>query len=253
MWDLILINPLINLLFAFNAFLGNLGFSVISLSFFLRLLLFPLSLPMLSSMRKQAQIAPKLSELQKKYKDDKQKLAVAQMELFRKEGVNPFSGCLPMILQIAVLIALYQVLRQVLFAQEIDNLNQRFYFSFLEQETLPDNTFFYLNLSQKDPYFLLAFLAGAFQFADSFLRQKKVFAKNLKALYNNLRGKKDSSEAPSLGMGSAQGVVMLFYLPLLTFIFGATLPSGLVLYWATSVGFSLVSFLTLERWLIKPK
>src|SRR3972149_11797825 len=109
-WDVLLITPLTTaLIFFYNLLGGNLGLAIIALTVALRLVLFPLPLPSLKSMRIQRDIKPELDRLKNKYKGDRQKLATAQMELFKQKGVNPLAGCLPQILQLVILIALYQV------------------------------------------------------------------------------------------------------------------------------------------------
>ena len=87
------------------------GFSIIALTFIVRLVLLPLSLRGIRSMRRMQIVAPKIQALKEKYKDDPQRFQRETMELYKKEGVNPFSSCLPFILQIPFFIAIYQLLR----------------------------------------------------------------------------------------------------------------------------------------------
>src|SRR3989304_158961 len=102
-WDVLLITPLTTALHFFYNILGaNLGLAIIALTVALRLILFPLTLPSLKSMRIQRDIKPELDRLKEKYKGDRQKLATAQMELFKQKGVNPLSGCLPKMMLPAV-------------------------------------------------------------------------------------------------------------------------------------------------------
>ncbi|MCL4384529.1 YidC/Oxa1 family membrane protein insertase [Patescibacteria group bacterium] len=109
----LLIAPFVNALFGFYYLVGNLGWSVVIVTVLLRILLFPLVLPSLKSAKVMRKIAPRMKKLQEKFKDDKQKLAAAQMELYKEYGINPMSGCLPQLLQIVVLILFFSAFNLV--------------------------------------------------------------------------------------------------------------------------------------------
>jgi len=109
----IFIAPFVNALFGFYYLLGNLGWSVVVVTILIRLLLIPLVLPSLKSAKKMTALQPKLKRLQEKYKGEKEKLAKAQMDLYKEEGINPLSGCLPQLLQIAVLIVFFSAFNLV--------------------------------------------------------------------------------------------------------------------------------------------
>ncbi len=110
-------NPLValfvNALFGFYYLLGNLGLSIIVVTLLIRLALLPLILPSLRSGRKMQELQPELQRLQDKYGKNKTALATAQMELYKKKGVNPLSGCLPNILQIVVLMLFFSAFNMV--------------------------------------------------------------------------------------------------------------------------------------------
>jgi YidC/Oxa1 family membrane protein insertase len=93
--------------------LGNLGWAVVAVTMAIKVLLMPLIWPSLKSADKMRELQPKLKKLQEKYKDDKKKLAEAQMELYKQEGVNPMSGCLPQLLQIGVLLIFFSAFNLV--------------------------------------------------------------------------------------------------------------------------------------------
>jgi YidC/Oxa1 family membrane protein insertase len=95
------------------------GVSIIAMTFIVRLALLPLSLRGIRSMRRMQVVAPKLQELKEKYKDDPQRFQRETMEVYKREGVNPFSSCLPFILQIPFFIAIYQLLRGDTFQQDV--------------------------------------------------------------------------------------------------------------------------------------
>ncbi|MEX0587441.1 MAG: YidC/Oxa1 family membrane protein insertase [Patescibacteria group bacterium] len=207
-WDALLITPLTTALFFFyNLLGGNLGLAIIALTVALRLLLFPLTLPSLKSMKIQREIKPDLDRIQKKYKGDRQKLATAQMELFKQRGVNPLAGCLPQILQLVILIALYQV-----FISNLQNggLNHQFLF---------------WDLSVKDPYFVFPVLAAASQFILSKMMLPAVSQEHKAA--HEAKDKKED-------FASALQRQNLFLFPILTLFLGLQFPAGLMLYWFVS-------------------
>lgn len=121
----LLVAPFVNALFGFYFLVGNLGWSVVIVTILLRVLLFPLVLPSLKSAKVMKILAPKLKGLQEKYKDDKTKLAQAQMDLYKQNGVNPMSGCLPQLLQVGVLILFFSAFNLVTqFAEGKGSLDQ---------------------------------------------------------------------------------------------------------------------------------
>ncbi len=91
--------------------LGNYGWSIVAFTVLIKLVLMPLDIKNRQGMRKMAQIQPELNRLQKKYANDKQKLQQKQQELMRKERYNPMSGCLPMLVQFPILIAMFGAMR----------------------------------------------------------------------------------------------------------------------------------------------
>jgi len=96
------------LLFFYRLFGGNLGLSIIALTLLIKVVLLPLVIPTIKSAKKMQELKPALDKLKAKH-TDKTKLQQAQLELYRQHGINPAAGCLPQIVQIIVLIALYQV------------------------------------------------------------------------------------------------------------------------------------------------
>ncbi|MDE2050499.1 MAG: membrane protein insertase YidC, partial [Gammaproteobacteria bacterium] len=127
----IIAGPLFWLLSEVHAITGNWGVAIILVTFLLKLLLYPLSEASGRSMAKMKALGPRIKNLQETYKDDKEKLGRTMMELYKREKVNPVSGCLPMVVQIPVFIAFYWVLlysaemRQAPFAFWIQDLSAR--------------------------------------------------------------------------------------------------------------------------------
>jgi YidC/Oxa1 family membrane protein insertase len=107
----ILISPLVNMLLLLYGVLGHsFVLAIIVATILIRLITLPLTLPQQRNSRKMAELAPQLEELKKKYGNDRNKFAQAQMELYRENKINMFGGCLPLILQLVIMIAFYQAL-----------------------------------------------------------------------------------------------------------------------------------------------
>src|SRR5918996_1170289 len=98
------------LLAAFYAILPSFGLSIILLTVAVRVVLLPLSIKQTRSMREMQRIQPEMKKLQAKYKGNRQKLNEEMMKLYKEHNVNPFGGCLPLLMQFPVFIALYRVL-----------------------------------------------------------------------------------------------------------------------------------------------
>ncbi|MDR0467830.1 MAG: membrane protein insertase YidC [Campylobacteraceae bacterium] len=134
--------PLFSLLYFLHDKIGNWGWAIVILTILIRLVLYPLTYKGMVSMNKLKELAPKVKELQNQYKDDKQKLNVKMMELYKKHGANPMGGCLPILIQIPIFFAIYRVL---LNAIELKNAP---WILWIE------------DLAIKDPYFVLPILMG---------------------------------------------------------------------------------------------
>ena len=102
--------PLFSVLIGIHKMVGNWGISIILLTFLIKLLFYPLSAASYKSMGQMRELAPRLQSMKEKFGDDKQKMQQAMMELYKTEKINPLGGCLPILVQIPVFIALYWVL-----------------------------------------------------------------------------------------------------------------------------------------------
>src|SRR5579862_2519093 len=115
-FTIILINPILNILVAIYQLLtvlhipSALGFSIVILTIVIRLILYPLMHQSLKQQKKMQQLTPHINKLKEKHKNDAKRLQMEQMALFKEHGVNPAAGCVVMIIQIPILIALYNVL-----------------------------------------------------------------------------------------------------------------------------------------------
>lgn len=138
--------PMLKFLKIIYGFVHNYGVAIILLTVVVKLITLPLTHKSMVSMRKMGALAPKLNELKEKYKEDKEKMNAATMELYKKEGVNPFGGCLPMLLQIPIFFALYKTL---LLAIELQGAP---FFGWIT------------DLSLKDPYYITPVIMGVTMF-----------------------------------------------------------------------------------------
>jgi YidC/Oxa1 family membrane protein insertase len=140
----VLSRPLFWLLDRVHRLIGNWGFTIIIVTLLLKLLFYPLSEASGRSMAKMKALAPRLNALRETYKDDREKLNRAMMELYQREKVNPLAGCLPMLIQIPVFLAFYWVLRDSV------EIRQAPFILWIN------------DLSSRDPWFVLpAIMAGA--------------------------------------------------------------------------------------------
>ncbi len=142
----IIAKPIFWLLEKIHAFVGNWGWSIVILTLLLKLAFYKLSETSYKSMAHMRKVQPRLMAIKERYGDDKQKLNQAMMELYKKEKINPLGGCLPILVQIPVFIALYWVLLESV------ELRQAPWILWIK------------DLSTKDPYFVLPLLMGATMF-----------------------------------------------------------------------------------------
>lgn len=143
-WFGLVAHPILFLLKLFHSWLNNWGLAIIALTLFIKLLLHPINKKSMDSMKEMQKLQPKLNELREKYKNDKERLNMEMMNLFKAHKVNPMGGCLPMLLQMPVYIALYKVLYNAI------ELYHAPFFGF------------YKDLSAPDPYFISPILLGIF-------------------------------------------------------------------------------------------
>jgi YidC/Oxa1 family membrane protein insertase len=143
----VLAHPLFVTLKWVHGLVGNWGWAIIIVTALIKLLFYPLSQASGRSMAKMRAIAPRMKQIQESYKDDREKLGRAMMELYKKEKINPLAGCLPMVVQIPFFISFYWVL--------------------LESVEMRQASFMlWVNdLSSRDPYFVLPLFMGAAMFA----------------------------------------------------------------------------------------
>jgi YidC/Oxa1 family membrane protein insertase len=150
MWDLIL-NPFITLLTLLYSILGqNVVLAIVVFTVLIRIALLPLTAQQQRSTKRMQELQPKLKALQDKYKNDREKLAQEQMALYKEHGVNPFGGCLPLLIQFPILIGLYQAIIHALAATpfQLLDLSGRFLIPGLDHLVPLNNVFLGLDLTK---------------------------------------------------------------------------------------------------------
>ncbi len=217
MWDTLIVNPMINALLWFYSILGqNFILAIAALTILIRLVTLPLNMKQQRSMMRTQEIQPEINAIQKKYRDNPQKM----QEEFKRIGYNPadtLSGCLPTLLQFPILIGLYQAITTILGTtpQALFNLVPRAnWVSNLTQLIPVENKFAWLNLSQPDPLFILPIIV----FGSMFIQQKLLTPTPPKG--------QTPQDNPAAGMSQS----MMYTMPLMFGFFSLQFPSGLSIY-----------------------
>jgi YidC/Oxa1 family membrane protein insertase len=214
-WDVIIGNPVLNVLIALSHILGgSFGLAIIALTVIIRLISWPLTKRQLNSTKALQDMQPKIQELQKKYGKNQQKLQQEMMKLYKEAGVNPL-GCLwPMLIQFPIWIALYQAIMKALATtpENLLDLAHRLYSWDVVNQAIPLNSYFLgLDLGSRGN-FLLAIIVGG----TMWIQQKM-------------------TQAPAVDpRQESTSRMMLLMMPLMFGFLTLTFPSGLALYWAVS-------------------
>ena len=198
-----------------SGFISNWGIVIIIFAIILKMILYPLTHKSFESTTKMQKIQPLIKEVQAKYKSDPQKMNVEMRSLYKEHGVNPLGGCLPMLLQMPIIFALYPILRYSI------SLRQA---SFM---WLPD-------LSEPDPKWALPILMAVFMFV-----QQKLMAPS-KATMDGMDEKAKAAQQSQK--------MMMYMMPIMMFFIFKGLSSGLVLYWTV---FSVIG--SIQQYFIKKK
>jgi YidC/Oxa1 family membrane protein insertase len=213
---------------------NDLGLAILILTLILRTILLIPSQKAMRSQKKLQEVNPRIEKLKEKYKGDQQKIAAETMAIWKESKVNPLSSCMPILLQLPILIAVYQTVR--------NGLN-------------PDNTYMlyttYSNFSLKDinvnflgildltkvNVYVLPLIIGGLQFAQMKLSMAKT-------------KKKTADNAPKNEMAMANNM-MIYMMPVMIALFTASVPAGVALYWGISTLFGIGQQLVVNK--EKPK
>lgn len=214
---------------------GAFGLAIIALTVLIRLILNPLTASQLKSAKKMQEMKPKMDELSKKHGKDKIKRQQAQMQLYKEAGVNPASGCFLLLLQMPVLIALYNVFMELLgtggLQKIIENVNHLVYFPFLKLDSL---NFSFLGISlidkpqdyQKIGWWLL--LVPVATAVLQWYQTKLMAPPSAKVTGGKPAGEKKEDDTAQI----MQKQMMIMF-PLMIGWFAFSFPVGLSLYWNT--------------------
>jgi YidC/Oxa1 family membrane protein insertase len=206
--------PFLNLLvLTYNFIPGHdLGLVIIILTLIIKGILYIPSIKTIKAQKSMNELQPKMNEIKEKYKDDKEKQAKAMMDLYKEHKINPFSSCLPLLIQLPFLIAIYQVFRVGLTGGSLNLL----YPFVANPGTINTFAFGFIDLAK--PFWLLAVLAAAAQFWQTKMMMSK-------------RPEVKSKGAEDEDMAAIMSKQMMIMMPIMTVVIGWSLPSGLVFYW----------------------
>jgi YidC/Oxa1 family membrane protein insertase len=235
-WNFLLVHPLISLLVAAYDFTHDFGLAIVLVTIAIRLALYPLFVTQIRNQRAMQELAPAMNELKAKYGSDRQRLGQEQMKLYKERGYNPAMGCLPILLQMPLLLAMYaaflqtptldgEQLKQILLPFVPNPVGPTDHLD-LAAHWLPWIT---SGLGEPDPLHILPILAGVTQLISSVMFQPSVQPKNIDPQQKMMQS-------------------MQYYFPLLTVVFAWGFPSGLALYWVTTTLFGIVQQYFVSGW-----
>ncbi len=222
LYNEILFRPILNLLiWLYGALPGaDLGIAIIVLTIIIKLILYPFTVAQIKQQRALQTMQPKIAEIRKRLKDDKEAQAKELMELYRKDKVNPAASCLPLVIQLPVFIALYQALSVGLKSQALTML-----YSFVPNPgTVHAMLFGFMDLTQ--PNYVLAVLAAAVQFWQTWMMMKPPGATTPPP--SEVKEEKGAKDEDMAAMVNKQ---MMYVMPIMTLINRIKLHGGLTLYW----------------------
>lgn len=251
LFQTIFVHPLNNLLVAIYQLLTSLGipyslgFSIILLTILIRFLLYPFMSAQLRSSKKMQEIAPHLTDLKEKHKGDAQRLQAETMALYKKYGVNPLAGCLPVLIQLPLLFGLYHVLQTSVRETSVAKINEFIYFDSLKLTHLWNTYFFSIPLA-RTPWELLSqmpwiVILPLLTALTQFIQSRMMFVAPTPE-----KKKKAKNNEPDFA--SAMQTQTLYLFPVMIGFFSFTLPAGLSLYWITFTIFGIIQQYKVQGW-----
>ncbi len=198
-------------------FVGNYGITLIIVTFIIKFAMYPLYAAQVKSTSKMSKLSPKIKELQNKYKDDKETLNIKMKELYKQENFNPMSGCLPILIQMPIIMGLFALLRNPI--RYIPNENMLF--------AVHEQFLWMPDLSQPDRW-VLPILAGIATFISFSLTQKQ-------------------NSSPEQAQMAPMMKSMRYIFPVMIVWMGRSFPAGLAIYWFLSQFIQIFFNLHLNR------
>ncbi len=202
-----------------NWHIASYGICIILLTLVVRLVLTPLTISQTKSMAKMQRLQPQLKEIQEKYKGDKQKIQQETMEFYKKNNVNPLAGCLPLLLQMPVFFALFNALRAP--SQIITSVLGEITVNGVANQNF---NFLWMNLNEKDPYYILPILMIATMFLST--KMTTTDPKQSKIMY---------------------------IMPIVFGFISINLASGILVYWVTTNVWSIGQQWVVNKFIIRGK
>lgn len=211
---------------------GNYPLAIVLFTILIKLILMPLAYKQITSMKEMQKIQPELKKLQDKYQNDKETLNIKTMELYKEHKVNPFASCLPLLIQMPILLGMFEALRSPLIyvfkSPEIVELGKAAIstqFLWMENLTVPDTMYNLINASEfyRSLPGVLPFIAAAL----TFLQSKTM----------NTAGQADNPTMRTMNI----------MMPMMILYFGITMSAGLTLYWVVSTSFQIVQQVVMTR------
>jgi YidC/Oxa1 family membrane protein insertase len=212
----------------FHNLVPNWGVAIILLTLFVKILFFPLTKKSSETTLRMQALSPKIKELQEKYKENPQKLNAEMAALYKKEGANPVAGCLPMLLQLPIFLAMYN-----LFNNHFDLRGAMFIPGWIPDLSLPESVW---NFAP----FTLPILGW------SDIRLLPFIYVGSQLLYGKITQTPDQK-------GNSQMKMMLYVMPIVFFFVLYNVPSGLLVYWIFSNVLTLVQQLIINKYIAKKK
>ena len=245
-WNFLLVHPLISLLVGAYDLIHDFGFAIVAVTIAIRLALYPLFKIQIRNQRAMQELAPAMADLKAKYGADKQRLGQEQMKLYQERGYNPAMGCLPILLQMPLLLAMYAAFTQAphLSGETLRQILVPFVPVPVGPGDFLDLTAHWLpwmipcppaeagqacGLGAPDPWHLLPILAGVTQLISSVMFQPMAQPKTVDPQQKMMQS-------------------MQYYFPLITVFIAWSLPAGLAIYWVTTTLFGIVQQYFVSGW-----
>ena len=218
MWNTLIINPLSNTLQYFYIITGSIGMSIIILTLIIRLILVPLQISATRTSKNMKKVQPELNKLKEKYKNNPREMMKEMSKLYKENKIKPFSSLLGLLIQLPIVIGLYIILdKQLHSAVDINHI------------------FFSIDLIK--PSIFLAFLTLITMFI-----LMKITAENIQIPEEGSQTQKDFTRILKLQM--------LYFLPIMTFVFTIFLPAGLAVYFITGNIFLIIQNILFNKYIV---
>jgi YidC/Oxa1 family membrane protein insertase len=240
MWDAIIIDPMINaLLFIYNTLGQNFGLAIIVFTAIVRLITLPLTYRQQVSTQKMQELqnSKQWKKIQDKYKDDKQKQQEEMLKLYQEMGINPLSGCLPLLIQFPVIIGLYQSIIRTLAAGPLQLLELSTHiYDFIPSSLIPlQSQFLWMDLGEPERLYL------------PFLPEVGIPVLTILVVVSTFLQTRMSTPPSPDSQSSQMSRMMSLYMPLLLGYFAYSFSAGLALYFVTSNVLAIIQYAAMGR------